>query len=127
MELQEIPNEVVRIARDAVYITIGMGVIAYQNLQSGRHELEERLEAQVTETREQLGSLDKAVETIGHRFEDQTHQLEERLAGVEQRFEELLDEFEDHLPDQAQHVVAQARDAARDARGQLRTLVSRAA
>ena len=48
--------------KDAVYITIGVGVLAYQRAQVRRRELQQQVEAQLAGTGEQLQKLTKQVE-----------------------------------------------------------------
>ncbi len=104
--------------KDAVYITVGLGVIAFQKAQVQRQELRRQLSSQFGEARSQLDTFSKV-------FEDRVKLVEERLDGMEDRFEDLIDQFEDRLPEQAKDLAKQARIAARDATGQLRDLVAR--
>ncbi|MEY2455581.1 MAG: prefoldin beta subunit [Acidimicrobiaceae bacterium] len=107
-------------AKDALYVTVGLGVIAVQKAQVQRQELNKRLKSQADEAKGSLQHLTKVVE-------DRVKLVEERLEGVETRFEGLLDQLEERLPDQARDLAQQARTAAKDARTQARTLVSRGA
>lgn len=107
-----------RALKDAAYVTIGLGVMAFQKVQIQRHELSKQFSSQMGEARTQFGAFSKA-------FEDRVKLVEERLDGVEERIEGLLDEFEERLPEQAKDLAHQARTAAREARGQLRELVAR--
>lgn len=126
-------------ARDAVYVTVGLGTIAARNLEDAIRQLLDSLEDQARQTRERLAGtsvpsidldLDRitaAVDTINERVELRTQELEDRIADLEARLDTVLDRVEDGLPDSAAEVMAQARGAAKDARSQLRTLVGRAA
>ena len=49
-------------ARDAAYIGVGLGVLAYQRAQVRRRELQQQVEAQLAGTGEQLQKLTKQVE-----------------------------------------------------------------
>jgi hypothetical protein len=49
-------------ARDAAYISVGLGVLAYQRAQVRRRELQQQVEAQLAGTGEQLQKLTKQVE-----------------------------------------------------------------
>src|SRR3954462_94028 len=89
--------------RDAGYIAIGMGVMAFQKSQvrrgGGTKQFEtqrKQVEAQAVEAKDQLGKLVKGVE--------------ERWEPVLKQFEARLDEIEKRLPDQAATVVKQARE-----------------
>jgi len=107
-------------AKDAFYVTVGLGVIAMQRAQVRRQELRKQVSGQVGDAKSQLQSLSKQVE-------DRVKLVEERLEGVETRVESLLDQLEDRLPEQAREVAKQARTAAKDARTQVRGLVGRSA
>jgi len=113
-------NTLTRIARDAVYIGVGAGVLAIQQAQVQRREVQKQLGAQLGEARQQLG-------TAAERIEERMKLVEERLETVEDRLEAALDSVEEQLPEQARELVQQARKAAKDARGQIRELVNRAA
>ncbi len=103
--------------RDAAYVGIGLGVIAFQQAQVRRQEL-----TRAATVRLGRGSLD----TLGEAVEDRVKLIEERLEEAEARVGALLDDVTARLPEQAQDVVTTARKAARDARSQVRELVARA-
>ncbi len=105
--------------RDALYVSVGLGVIAVQKAQVRRRELQKQVSGQADEAREQLGSVSTFLE-------DRVKGVEERMSEVEDRVETLLDELQSRLPDQAGELVKQARATAKDARGQLQSLVNRA-
>jgi chaperonin cofactor prefoldin len=113
-------EDLTKLAKDAVYVTVGLAVIAFQKAQVQRQELRKQVSGQVGDAKAQLQSLTKV-------FEDRVKVVEERLEGVETRFESLLDQLEERLPEQAREVAKQARTAAKDARTQVRGLVSRGA
>lgn len=93
--------------RDALYVGIGAGVIAFQKLQVQRVELTKTVNAQLTEAK---GSAKGQLDNVSGVVEDRVKQLEERLAAVEGRLETLLSQLEDKLPEQAKDLVKQARD-----------------
>ncbi len=97
--------------RDSFYVTVGLGVIAFQKAQVQRQELKKQLEQNV-------GAAEQAVT-------DSVKTLEERLEAVEHRIDAVLDDVEERLPAQARLVMSQARGVAKDARQQLRVLVDR--
>src|SRR5438270_7639202 len=84
--------------KDAAYVTVGLGVLGVQKAQVGRRELTRQVEAQLSETTEQVQKLAKVVEG---------------------RVQPVLDRVEDALPGSAKGLVKQARDAAREAQAQL--------
>jgi hypothetical protein len=106
--------------RDALYVGVGAGVIAFQKMQVQRVELTKQLTSQLEGAKDQLGSVTGLVD-------DRIKLIEERLESVEQRLDSVLDQVEGRLPEQAREIVKQAREAAKDARGQVRQLVNRAA
>ena len=111
-------DDISKVLKDAVYVTVGLAVLGVQRLQVQRQELGKALTGQVDDARTQLQSVTKIVD-------DRFKTVEERLEGVEERVDALLDQFEDRLPDQAKEIARQARQAAKDARGQLRAIVRR--
>ncbi len=113
-------EDVSRVAREAVYVGVGLGVIAFQKVQVQRVELTKVLKGQIGEAKEQI-------ETMAGTVDDRVKLVEDRLDAVEDRFEALFDEIEAKLPEQAREIVAQARETARDARQQVRAAVGRAA
>lgn len=111
-------DDVSKIVKDALYVTVGLGVITLQRAQVRRQELSKQFSGQVGDAKSQLQTLTK-------RFDDRVKLVEERLEGVESRFEALLDQLEEHLPEQARGLAQQARTAAKDARTQVRGLARR--
>lgn len=116
MPVNEIPAVVLHHVRDALYVTVGLGVIGVTNLR-------EQLERPTVD----VAALSGAVESLNERFESATADLDDRFAAIESRLDAVLDQLEDGLPDPAREVVANARGAAKEARAHLRTLTGRAA
>ena len=113
-------SDLTKTLKDAAYVVVGFGVIAFQKAQVQRQELRKQVAGQVDDAKTQLQSFTKL-------FDDRVKVVEERLEGVESRFETLLDQLEERLPEQAREVAKQARTAAKDARTQVRGLVGRGA
>ena len=109
-----------KLLKDAVYVSIGLGVIAAQRVQVRRQELSKQVSGPVGDAKSQLQTLTK-------RVDDRVKVVEERLEGVEARFDALLDQLEEHLPEQARELAKQARTAAKEARTQVRSLARRGA
>ena len=114
-------------AKDAAYVAVGFGVIAFQKAQVRRQELRKQLDAQLGDAKSGFGTLQTSVE-------DQVKLLEERFAALgeqverygdelEARIEKALDELETRIPEQAREYFTTARSAAKEARGQVRQLV----
>lgn len=102
-------EDVQKAVRDTFYVSIGLGVIAFQKAQVQRQELRKSLETNVGEARTNV--------------EDSLKTIDERLGAVEERIDAVLDDVEVRLPEQARAVMSQARTTAKDVRGQLRGLV----
>jgi paraquat-inducible protein B len=115
-------DDVTKIAKDALFVGVGAGVIAFQKAQVQRVQLTEAVTTQVEELRSRLEAAFGAIDVDGR-----VKLVEERLDSVEERVEAILDDLEAKLPEQAREVVKQARETARDAREQVRAAVGRAA
>jgi len=76
-------DDVTKIAKDALYVGVGLGVIGFQKIQVQRNELQKQLKGQVGGAREQVGSLSKAID-------DRVKLVEERLQGVEGRVRSMV-------------------------------------
>jgi hypothetical protein len=68
-------DDVTNIAKDAAYVSVGLGVIAFQRLQVRRNELTKALEEQSTQAR-------GALELVGALVSDRVKVVEERLGAV---------------------------------------------
>src|SRR4029079_4725279 len=101
-------EDLTKLAKDVLYVSVGLSVIAVQKVQVRRKELGKRLGGNV-DPRTQLKAAQKL-------FEERVKLVEERLEGVEGRFESLLDQLEERLPEQAREVAHQARTVAKEAR-----------
>lgn len=135
-------TEVTRALKDAAYVTIGMGVIAFQKAQVARNDLTRQLDGESARVQAQVADVLRVVEAQVEEacgtFEaqlqvtqNQLHRLardaDGRLGPVAQEVESRLDEIEARLPEQVQGLVRQARQATRDAGDQLRSLLGNAA
>jgi chaperonin cofactor prefoldin len=103
------PDDIANVAKDALYVSVGLAVIAFQRAQVKRRELSQQLNGG-------LGDVTK-------RVDDRVKTVEERLGAVEERFEHLAEQLEARLPDQIGDAAKQARLAAKEARSQIRELV----
>jgi Na+/phosphate symporter len=88
--------------RDVAYMTIGLGVVAVEELQSARKRFTEKASARFAE-------------------------LDQRIDLLETRIETAVDTFETKLPEQAGQLVDQARHITRVARQQVRDRIRPAA
>lgn len=108
----EIPSteDVTKVLKDAVYVSVGLGVIAFQKVQVQRQELKKALDTQLSGARTAA--------------DDRVKLLEERLDEVETRIDTVVDDLTSRLPEPVESVVNTARQAAKDARNQVRALIS---
>ena len=104
-------DDIQKTVKDTVYVTIGLGVIAFQKAQVRRQELRKQFEASTGGARTAAS--------------DRVKTVEERLGAVENRIDAVLDDVEERLPPQVRTVVRQARETAKDTRTQLRDIVDR--
>ena len=123
--------DVRKTAQDAAYITVGVGVIAYQQAQARRREAQTTLE---TQARTAKAFLEDAAKDGKGRLESCTADVRSRLdstrtdlgARVEPLFGDLLDRVEP-IVEQVQAVPAQVRSAVEAGATRARELVGRAA
>ena len=101
--LDTVTTTVADTARDAFYIGVGAGVIAFQKLQVQRVELTKAVNTQLDAGKDSLGSVSDIVD-------DRVKLLEERLESLEGRVETILTQLEGKLPEQARELVKSARD-----------------
>ena len=120
-------NDVRSTIKDAAYIGIGFGVLAFQQAQVQRQELKKRLESSLGDAKGGFGKLGDDVQDrfklVEERLEALTKQVETAADDVEERFEKALDEVQARLPEQAKELFTKAREAGKDARTQVRQLV----
>jgi prefoldin subunit 5 len=90
--------DVTKTAKDAAYVTVGLGVLAFQKAQVARRDLSKQVETHLTATTEQVKGLSKKVEG---------------------RIQPVLDQLEQTVPAQAKDLVKQARTAAESLQGQV--------
>jgi TolA-binding protein len=109
-------DDITKVLKDTLYVSVGLGVIAFQRAQVQRQELRKQLESQLGDARGSVGKVTKLVD-------ERVKTVEERLEAFEERFEALAEQLESRLPDQLGDAAKQARQAAKEARTQLRGLV----
>jgi hypothetical protein len=112
-------EDVTKIMKDALYVSVGLGVIAVQKAQVRRQEIGTQLSklslpevgkrASGGDPREQLAKVASLVD-------ERLRVVEERLGAVEQRVDTAIDQVEAILPEQLQDLSKQVRAAAKTAR-----------
>jgi hypothetical protein len=95
--------DVTKTLKDALYVTVGLGVISAREAKARRQALRKQVQTQLTDTSEQFQKLAKEAET--------------RLGSVRGI-------VETRVPTSARDFVGKARQAAKEAQGQLQTLSS---
>jgi hypothetical protein len=113
-------DKLVEALRDAAYLTVGIGVLAFQKAQQVRKDVTDGLS-------NRFGSTNAQVDELKARIEQYFADLDERVSGLEGRIDQAVESLEDKLPEQAGQLLNQAHDRARSARKQVRDLVRRAA
>jgi gas vesicle protein len=95
---EDLMADVTKTVKDAAYVTVGIGVLAFQKAQVGRRELTKQVETQLSGTSEHVQRLARK---------------------VEERIQPVLGQLEEAVPAQAKDLVKQARTAAKEVQGQL--------
>ena len=94
-------NDLSKTLKDAAYVAVGFGVLAFQKAQVRRRELEKQLTKAAADAEKNIEPVVEAVEAS-------------------------LDQLEERLPTQAREVFKQVRTTAKQAGEQLRTYVAKA-
>jgi hypothetical protein len=116
INVEKVAADLANLMKDAVYVTVGFGVLATQKLQSQRGDFKERVDAQIDAGKVQFAKASQG-------FETQLATFEKRLTEMETRFDVVLDKVETALPGQARDAMKQAREAAKTTRDQVRGFV----
>ena len=95
--------------KDAAYVTVGLGVLAFQRAQVQRVEL-------TKQARQEMDRLSGSVE-------DRLKTVEERLGGLQEQVERAIDDLGERLPEPAAGALRTALHTAKEAQVQLRHLV----
>jgi len=104
------------LARDAAYVAVGLGVLAYQRAQVQRVELQKRLQ-QDQQIEQRIGDVRQGV-AKGYR------QVDDLAEQALQFVESTLQPIEERLPASVTQVTTKAREQAREVRIQIRQRVS---
>lgn len=113
----ELAATATRVGRDALHVGVGAVVLAFQQLQVQRREIEKALQSRAGGGRESVESLTTNVRGTA---EEQLRQLDERVTALETRIDGALDAVQERLPEQARDLLQQARDHAKSTRALLR-------
>jgi hypothetical protein len=104
------------LARDAAYVAVGLGVLAYQRAQVQRVELQKRLQKNLP-IDQRIGDVRQGV-AKGYR------QVDDLAESAVQFVESTLQPIEERLPASVVQVTTKAREQAREVRIQIRQRVS---
>jgi hypothetical protein len=119
-EMPEIDTDkVVETARDAAYIAVGLGVLAFQRASAVRRDVK-------TDLNERFESGKTQVDDLRTKAQQRFADLDDRLVALETKLDEAIGSLEAKLPDQAATVVGQAHDLVKSARKQVHELVRKA-
>jgi nitrogen-specific signal transduction histidine kinase len=113
-------EKVVDFAKDAFYVTVGLGVLGVQKAQVRRTEFMSLVTERMDASKTQLDELRQAVEA---RF----GALDERVQLFETKLDTVVEQVKDRLPAPAGDALVQAHEAAKAARTQVRSLLVKAA
>jgi hypothetical protein len=106
------------LARDAAYVAVGLGVLAYQRAQVQRVELQTRLSQDFDI------DLDKRIGDERGGVAKGIHQLDDLAETAVQFVETTFEPIEEKLPPTVSQLTTKAREQAREVRSQIRQLVN---
>ncbi len=105
-------------ARDAAYVAVGLGVLAYQRAQVQRVELQSKLPHDFD------FKLDKHIDEVRGGVAKGIHQLDDLAESAVHFVETSFEPLEEKLPPTVSQLTIKAREQAREVRLQIRQLVS---
>jgi hypothetical protein len=104
------------LARDAAYVAVGLGVLAYQRAQVQRVELQKRLSKEMP--------FDQRFGDVRQGVAKGYQQIDDLAESAAQFVETTLQPIEDKLPASVSQLTIRAREQAREVRIQIRQRVS---
>lgn len=104
------------LARDAAYVAVGLGVLAYQRAQVQRVELQKRLSKDLP--------IDLGIGDVRQGVAKGFQQIDELTESAVHFVETTLQPIEDRLPASVSQLTTKAREQAREVRSQIRQRVS---
>lgn len=111
-DLKDITQDLTNTARDAAYVAVGFGVLAFQRAQVRRQEMLKTWGDPRTRLDERLGAVRDDVARVVKGVEGQ-------VESVIHSIEVAVEPLEDRLPGAARDLVKQAHTQAREARTQI--------
>jgi hypothetical protein len=104
------------LARDAAYVAVGLGVLAYQRAQVQRVELQKRLPKDLP--------IDQRIGDVRQGVVKGFRQIDDLAESAVQFVESTLQPIEERLPSSVTQVTTKAREQAREVRIQIRQRVN---
>lgn len=118
-ELKGVTEDILGTARDAAYVAVGLGVLAFQRAQVRRNELQKVLSGQAGDLEGRFGDvrgeITKWVKSIDGQFEQVLETIESSIIPLEEK-----------LPEPARGIVTTARTQAHEVRQQIRQFLAAA-
>jgi hypothetical protein len=128
-ELDKLPEEVLKAAKDVAYIGIGFAVLgarqAQERIQQARTDAQRAADERRSAAEEAVTKVSDvtrdAVKDLGGNLRSGARDVDARIAPLAERVDALLDQWESTLPESARTQVAKAREAARKANSDMRS------
>jgi hypothetical protein len=114
--ISNLSKGVTDLARDAAYVAVGLGVLAYQRAQVQRVELQKRLQKDLP--------IDQRIGDVRQGVAKGFRQIDDLAESAVQFVESTLQPIEERLPTSVTQVTTKAREQAREVRIQIRQRVS---
>lgn len=111
------------ILKDAGYVAVGLGVIAFQRAQVRRRELEQQLGDAGQHIDRLTGALEDQRKLVEERIEALGGQVETTINDLETRVGKAIDELRERIPETAVETFDTAVGAAKDGVAQILDLV----
>ena len=117
-EVNKTAAEITKVAQDAAYMAIGLGVIGLQKAQVRRRELQDQFDS----LQNQLGQMPAA--NVRKELAKAYKDLDKTFGQLIERMDATFDPVSERLPAGAQAVVQQAKEARDQLRGFLTSLAA---
>lgn len=120
INLDKLGEQATTVAKDAVYLGVGLVVVTVQKSQEQLEEMRKWFETRLTTGREQWA---ERVAPQCKAMDDQYAKFEQQYAKFEDRIAELVDEYGAKLPEPFAKAVDASFESAKKSRAQMRELV----
>jgi hypothetical protein len=115
-ERKDVPGEITGLARDAIHVAVGLGLLGLHRAQLRRQELTKRLT-------QPKGRGSAHLTGVRGMIKRQMQAADEAAERMIVRAEASLEPVEDRLPSPVREIVKQAHARSREAHGLLRSIV----